>query len=217
MKRPDLSSRAIQDNVGENYLKVKKKMEEAGLSVSCAEERGNTTTANSRGSDVEIRYDRYNGEIIRIRNEKFLNAERRTMHLSELEQVRKARLDKIRELNVDPYGCAIQGVEKIASLVDNFRIGEPLAPNPESLFYSTPRRAQGRIVLRRDNGGLIWFKIRDDSGEIQVAFSKKSASESENFALAKLTDLGDIIAVDGPIRRTQTGEITIWASRIYLA
>ena len=66
MKRPDLSSRAIQDNVGENYLKVKKKMEEAGLSVSCAEERGNTTTANSRGSDVEIRYDRYNGEIIRI-------------------------------------------------------------------------------------------------------------------------------------------------------
>lgn len=139
------------------------------------------------------------------------------MHLSELEQVRKARLDKIRELNVDPYGCAIQDVEKIGNLVDNFKAGEPLAPNPDNLFYSTPHRAQGRIVLRRDNGGLIWFKIRDDSGEIQVAFSKKSASEPENFALAKLTDLGDIITVDGPIRRTQTGEITIWASRIYLA
>lgn len=66
MKRPDLSSRAIQDHVGENYLKVKKKMEEAGLSVSCAEERGSITASTSRSSDVEIRYDRYNGEIIRI-------------------------------------------------------------------------------------------------------------------------------------------------------
>ena len=66
MKRPDLSSRAIQDNVGENYLKVKKKMEEAGLSVSCTEERGNITASNNSSSDVEIRYDKYNGEIIRI-------------------------------------------------------------------------------------------------------------------------------------------------------
>ena len=66
MKRPDFSSRAIQDHVGENYLIIKKKMEEAGLSVFCAEERGNDTITNSSGSDVEIRYDKYNGEIIRI-------------------------------------------------------------------------------------------------------------------------------------------------------
>lgn len=66
MKRPDLSSRMIQEYVGENYVKVKKILEQAGLSIFCAEEKANATTAVSAVGDVEIRYDKYNGEIIRI-------------------------------------------------------------------------------------------------------------------------------------------------------
>lgn len=136
------------------------------------------------------------------------------MQLTELEQVRNARLQKIRELGIDPYGRPVQGVEQIYVLVGTFTANEETAA-PE--FLAKNWITQGRIVLLRDNGGLVWLKIRDESGEIQVAVSKKDVINERTFQLAKLLDLGDIVTVQGAIRRTKTGEITVWAKDVLIA
>jgi lysyl-tRNA synthetase class 2 len=70
-------------------------------------------------------------------------------------------------------------------------------------------RVAGRVVLSRDNGKLIWFNLRDHSGDLQVAVSAKDADE-RSFALAKLVDLGDVIAVHGRVMKTRSGEVTVW-------
>ncbi len=68
----------------------------------------------------------------------------------------------------------------------------------------------GRVVLHRDNGKLVWLNVRDHTGDVQVALSKRDCDE-RGFALAKKLDLGDLVVVHGPLMKTRAGEVTIWA------
>jgi lysyl-tRNA synthetase class 2 len=56
--------------------------------------------------------------------------------------------------------------------------------------------------------------LRDWSGAIQVGLSKKLLAEQ--WAIAKLLELGDIIGASGQLGKTKTGEITIWADSVTL-
>ena len=72
-------------------------------------------------------------------------------------------------------------------------------------------RAAGRIVLRRPSGKVHWLQVRDWTGTIQVMIGKAQVGDA-NFALAQCLDLGDIIGVDGELKRTMKGELTIFAT-----
>ncbi|MCA9152565.1 MAG: lysine--tRNA ligase, partial [Planctomycetales bacterium] len=76
-------------------------------------------------------------------------------------------------------------------------------------------RATGRIVLLRDTGKLKFIDIRDQTGQIQLFVGKKQVGD-EAWALSDSFDLGDIIGVDGSLRRTKTGEITIFAENLHI-
>jgi lysyl-tRNA synthetase class 2 len=115
-----------------------------------------------------------------------------------LEQQRRQRLEQIRALGVDPYGARFDDVEPAQAVKDRFVDDD-----------DTQRaRCAGRIVLLRDIGKLIFLTLRDRGGTIQVGLSKKQLGEQ--WALAKLLELGDLIGVEGSVGRTRTGEITIW-------
>ena len=64
----------------------------------------------------------------------------------------------------------------------------------------------GRIMSYRNSG--MFIDLVDDSGKIQIFSDKKSLSEQLLSELG-LLDLGDWIGVEGPIRRTPRGELTI--------
>lgn len=89
----------------------------------------------------------------------------------------------------------------------------------------------GRVVLKRDGGKLIWLQIRDftsasaaelaespeaTSGlvaDLQVAVSARDCA-SPGFEIAKSLDLGDVLVATGPLMKTKSGEVTIWASSV---
>jgi lysyl-tRNA synthetase class 2 len=73
-------------------------------------------------------------------------------------------------------------------------------------------RAAGRIVLHRDKGKLQFFDIRDMTGQIQLFVGQQQVGD--DWPLAMGFDLGDIIGVDGELRRTKTGELSIFARRL---
>ena len=73
-------------------------------------------------------------------------------------------------------------------------------------------RAAGRIVLHRDKGKLQFIDIRDMTGQIQLFVGQQQVGD--DWELAKCLDLGDIIGVDGELRRTKTGELSIFVSRL---
>ena len=75
-------------------------------------------------------------------------------------------------------------------------------------------RAAGRIVLLRDTGKLKFIDIQDWTGRIQLFVGKAQVGE-RNWELSDCFDLGDLVGVDGELRRTKTGELTIFAENLH--
>ncbi|MFM8573509.1 MAG: amino acid--tRNA ligase-related protein, partial [Pirellula sp.] len=75
-------------------------------------------------------------------------------------------------------------------------------------------RVAGRIMLMRTAGKLVFLNIRDLTGDIQVMIPKGHLPD-EDFELTKLLDFGDLIGVDGRLGRTNTGELTVFASKLH--
>jgi len=74
-------------------------------------------------------------------------------------------------------------------------------------------RVAGRIMSIRNSG--MFIDLRDPSGKVQVYTQVKEISpELQQFM--KLLDIGDIIGVDGIVRRTPRGELTIDSTQITL-
>src|SRR6059036_3063924 len=65
-------------------------------------------------------------------------------------------------------------------------------------------------------GKLSFLTLRDESGDLQIAFDKKRLDE-KTWAVNDLLDLGDQLVVEGNLGTTRKGEITIWATKIALA
>jgi lysyl-tRNA synthetase class 2 len=124
--------------------------------------------------------------------------------VSRFERQRQEKLSRIKELGAEPYGNRYEGAEPAEQIRRGFKDdGSKQQAN-----------CAGRIVLLRDIGKLIFITLRDRSGTIQVGLSIKLLAEQ--WQLAKLLDLGDIIGAAGQLGKTKTGEITIWAEKIVL-
>ena len=123
--------------------------------------------------------------------------------VSKFERQRQEKLSRIKELGTEPYGNRYEGAEPAEDIKSGFKDDATQKAN-----------CAGRIVLLRDIGKLIFMTLRDRSGTIQVGLSKKLLGEQ--WQLAKLLELGDIIGATGQLGKTQTGEITIWADGVVL-
>lgn len=131
-----------------------------------------------------------------------------------LEAARREKLRRLRELGVDPWGQRFDGHQPI----ENLRRREAeitIVPAAEEGQQGTQHgptvRAAGRVVLQRKTGKLIFLDIHDWTGRIQVMIGRKQVGE-ESWAIAECFDLGDIIGVNGELKHTKTGELTIFAS-----
>src|SRR5690554_6340517 len=125
--------------------------------------------------------------------------------LERVQADRAAKLEKIRELGVDPYGGRYDSSEDIAKVLNRYVDNQP------------GQRADvaGRIVLMRDMVKMMFAHVRDSSGRMQFALRKNALDETQ-WKLAKLLDLGDIVAIEGQLERTRTGEITVWVEKLTL-
>lgn len=124
--------------------------------------------------------------------------------MSKFEQQRRDKLQQIRDLEIDPYGGRFEGVCPAAEVKSGY------------IDDTEGQRAccAGRVVLLRDIGKLIFITLRDSSGTIQLGLSKKLLTEQ--WAMLKLLDLGDVVGAEGQLGKTKTGEITIWAEKVTL-
>jgi len=134
-----------------------------------------------------------------------------------LEAARREKLRKIEALGIDPWGGRLdeyQAIGEIRHRENEIAVSTPAA-GPEHGEQHGPRvRAAGRIMLMRDTGRLIFANIRDWSGQIQIYIGKKQVGD-QNWALAQCLDLGDLIGVDGELKHTQKGELTIFADTLH--
>ncbi|GJM19353.1 MAG: lysine--tRNA ligase [Phycisphaeraceae bacterium] len=138
--------------------------------------------------------------------------------MHKLEAQRRENRDKTAELGLDPYGDRVDGVAALADARAQYDADANVAFNEHGKEegFADPRptvTVAGRIVLHRDNGKLVWMNLRDASGDLQVAVSKRDCDEA-GFGAAKLADLGDLAVVTGRVMQTKAGEVTVWASSV---
>jgi lysyl-tRNA synthetase class 2 len=135
------------------------------------------------------------------------------------EASRREKLRKLEELGVDPWGGRFDGhtaIGEIRARESEITV-EPIPPGSdarEPAQHGPKVRAAGRIVLQRKKGKLIFVDIRDWTGQIQLFIGRGQVGE-DNWALAECFDLGDIVGVDGELKRTKAGELTIFAEKLH--
>ena len=129
-----------------------------------------------------------------------------TMNLSEQEQIRRASLDELRKLGIDPYPAAEYKTNVFAQdILDNFK--------PEENNFPEVSLA-GRIMTRRIMGNASFAELMDSSGRIQIYVRRDDVCPGEdktlyNTVFKRLLDIGDIIGVKGHVFKTQMGETTV--------
>jgi lysyl-tRNA synthetase, class II len=145
-----------------------------------------------------------------------------------LEADRRAKLDRLRqELELNPYGertdglldlVAARAVYDEAADTTHKETGQAHKADESVVIVDERPRVSvaGRVVLHRDNGKLQWLTLRDATGDLQVAVSKRDV-EAGAFQQAKLCDLGDIVIARGALMKTRTGEVTVWAEDFSIA
>lgn len=121
----------------------------------------------------------------------------------EAERIKK--LEKIQSLGLDPWGQRFDGHIPMAE-------ARSLAPEETGVDGKEVRIA-GRIMLRRKAGKLRFYDIKDWTGRIQLLFSRGDLSEAQ-WELMGTLDLGDLIGIDGCLRRTETGEISVFVKEL---
>ena len=158
---------------------------------------------------------------------------------AEGEDPRRNKLDRIIELGVDPYGQRFDDREWIGAIrdrvseiqfhkTDGGQVALPsesevpadqfrnwMADQGDGQLQGPKVRAAGRIMLHRDKGKLMFIDIQDWTGSIQLFVGKNQVGE-KNWELIQCLDLGDLIGVDGQLRKTKTGELSIFADEIHV-
>ena len=125
--------------------------------------------------------------------------------MDRFEKERLKKLEKIEELGFDPWGQRFDGHISLKQA----REQAPEEPGTEGEQV----RVAGRIHLRRKAGKLRFYDIRDYSGKIQLLFSRGDLSP-EQWELMGTLDLGDLVGVDGRLKRTDTGEISVFVEQL---
>ncbi len=123
---------------------------------------------------------------------------------SDQELARRAKLEKLQELGIDPYGQRFVKTHYSVDIKEEYK-----GKTHEELEELKPVvTVSGRIMFIRKMGKAAFFSIKDKKGPIQIYIRIDNVGE-EQYSLFKMADIGDIVGVKGYVMKTQTGETTI--------
>ena len=125
-------------------------------------------------------------------------------NFSEQELVRREKLNKLRELGLDPFGERFERTSFAKDIKEEYKdIDHDEFENRNDIVT-----VAGRIMFIRKMGKASFISIQDKTDKIQIYISINDIGE-EKYDLFKSADIGDIIGIKGKVMKTNTGEITI--------
>lgn len=132
------------------------------------------------------------------------NVQENVQELSELLQIRRDKLDSLKELGIDPFGSKFERANNAEELLKAY--GDVDKPALEEMGVSVS--LAGRIMQKRGMGKAIFAHIQDLTGRIQI-YVRKDTVDANQFAAFELLDIGDIVGVKGKVFKTNTGEVSV--------
>ena len=131
--------------------------------------------------------------------------------MSELRETRLEKGKALAALGQGPYGLRFEPSHRTAELQEAHA---DLAKGEER---DVAVAVAGRVMTRRVMGKLAFFTLADESGPIQLYLDKATLDAASpdapppgDFAhITSLVDAGDLIGVQGTLRRTDRGELSV--------
>ena len=125
--------------------------------------------------------------------------------LSELLQIRRAKLRELQDAGEDPFQQTRYPVNAHSTEIqENFEAME-----------GQVKAIAGRLMSKRGMGKAMFCDLQDGQGRIQIYVRIDELGE-EAFAKFKKVDIGDIVGVEGEVFRTKRGEISVKAHSVTL-
>src|SRR3989344_6176801 len=118
--------------------------------------------------------------------------------IDNLRKIRLEKLEKIRKLKINPYPAKSDKQNSIADALKS---------------QGKNVQTAGRLMGIRGHGGSSFADLADESGKIQLFFSKSQLS-TVNCQLLELLDIGDFVQVSGKVGKTKAGETTIFVDAV---
>ena len=128
------------------------------------------------------------------------------MELNELQQQRLAKLERLRAAGLDPFPPRSHRTHTVATVLEQI---DALIERGERVTVA------GRIMgARRIMGKLAFAHIADETGTIQLWVSRADLGEEWFARFRDDLDTFDIVEVSGPLRRTKTGEPSVFVEQM---
>ncbi len=122
--------------------------------------------------------------------------------LPDQERVRRAKLERLQEQGIDPYPVGYPRTHSLSEVRAGLGHLQPGTRSPHIVSVV------GRVLRKRDHGGLCFLTIRDGSGDIQVMASRSVLGEDQHRLFRSL-DLGDHVGVTGDVVTSARGELSV--------
>ncbi len=124
-------------------------------------------------------------------------------------QERLAKIPKLQELGVDPYGAKYEIESDLAAA--RKRVEEANLEAGETTDMTA--KVAGRVVALRKFGKATFAALQDRSGQMQ-AYLRRDEVGVDVYKQVKLLDIGDHLGVEGTLGKTKTGEPTVFATAL---
>jgi lysyl-tRNA synthetase class 2 len=117
---------------------------------------------------------------------------------------RLAKVDDIRARGDDPYPVRFDRTHTLKALRERWDDAIEAGSSTEAVV-----RIAGRVLLKRTQGRLIFAKVRDGSGELQLFVSQGELGKESFARFGDEVDRGDWVGVEGKVMKTKLGELSV--------
>jgi len=119
----------------------------------------------------------------------------------------RARLDKIHEIRArgdDPYPVRFDRTHTLGAARANWDDRIDVGESTDDVV-----RVAGRVLLKRDQGKLVFATLRDGTGDLQLFVSKGEVGDDAFDRFVGEVDRGDWVGVTGTMMKTKKGELSV--------
>ena len=129
-------------------------------------------------------------------------------NLTDQELVRRAKAEELKTRGIEPFGTAFQrnaNSQTINNEYQNYSKEQLHDLNAQAVVA-------GRIMTSRVKGKAGFMHIQDRYGQLQI-YVRSDMVSIEEFETFKKGDICDIVGIEGLVIRTDTGELTLKATK----
>jgi lysyl-tRNA synthetase class 2 len=119
-------------------------------------------------------------------------------------EARLAKVEELRARGVDPYPVRFDRTHTLGEVREHW--DDKIDPGTST---EDRVRVGGRVLLKRTQGRLIFAKVRDGTGELQLFVSQGELGADAFARFGDEIDRGDWVGVEGKVMKTKLGELSV--------